>query len=156
MGARTFTVQRDVACKRCSGDEWLRRAEKKTKRGWGFACAPCERQRMRGLRADPAFSLLHSARARAKDRGVPCSIVIEDVRAVFPADFRCPVLGVPLQFGRRQSGPASPTLDRIDPVLGYVPGNIAVMSKRANLIKSDATLNELEQVVQWLRGAQPR
>jgi hypothetical protein len=155
MTRRSFAVARERPCKRCGADEWLRRRDKSVKRGFSYACAPCERKRLRTLRADPAFTLLHSARARAKKRRVPCTIAIEDVRAVFPADFRCPVLGTALQFGRRVATAASPTLDRIDPVLGYVPGNIAVISKRANIIKSDATLNELEQVVQWLRGHKP-
>lgn len=156
MPRKTFAVQRDVLCKRCGADEWLRRRDTHDKRGWRHTCAPCERKRLRGLRADPAYSLLHGARARSKKRRVPCTITRDDVRAVFPADFHCPVFGTALQFGRRMATGNSPTLDRIDPAQGYVPGNIAVISRRANVIKNDATLNELEQVVQWLRGAGPR
>lgn len=41
-------------------------------------------------------------------------------------------------------GPESPTLDKIIPALGYVPGNVWVISHRANTIKSDASLEELK------------
>jgi hypothetical protein len=45
---------------------------------------------------------------------------------------------------------ASPTLDKIIPELGYVRGNIAVISHRANRIKSDATLAEVLKLAAWL------
>ena len=43
-----------------------------------------------------------------------------------------------------------PSLDRIIPTKGYIPGNIAVISQRANCIKSDATSEEIEAVHNWL------
>lgn len=63
----------------------------------------------------------------------------------------CPVLGIPLQFNH-QSGPCanSPTLDRIVPALGYVKGNIKVISHRANTIKSDATEAEILAVAKYV------
>lgn len=41
----------------------------------------------------------------------------------------------------------SPSLDRIDNRLGYVKGNVIVVSHRANAIKRDATLDELRRIV---------
>ena len=37
----------------------------------------------------------------------------------------------------------SPSLDRIDSSKGYTPDNVWVISRRANIIKHDATLEEL-------------
>jgi hypothetical protein len=74
-----------------------------------------------------------------------------DILAVFPADGKCPALGVPLVFGRRS--PNNPSLDRIKPELGYVKGNIAVISRRANAIKQDATADELFRVAAWAKRA---
>lgn len=45
-----------------------------------------------------------------------------------------------------------PTIDRIIPALGYVPGNIVVISHRANRMKSDGTAEEHERIAAWLRG----
>ena len=45
----------------------------------------------------------------------------------------------------------SPTLDKTIPALGYVPGNIAVISWRANRLKNNGTLEELEALVEWMR-----
>jgi len=56
----------------------------------------------------------------------------------------CPILGIPLIPGIGAQSPNSPSLDRIIPSLGYVKGNIAVISYRANAMKNDATIDELE------------
>jgi hypothetical protein len=40
----------------------------------------------------------------------------------------------------------SPSLDRIDPTKGYVPGNVWVISHRANRIKNNATFEEFETI----------
>lgn len=64
----------------------------------------------------------------------------------------CPVFGVPfVRFDKTHS--FSPTLDRLDPSKGYVQGNVAFISSRANRIKYDATKEELLQVVKFIEGA---
>lgn len=45
----------------------------------------------------------------------------------------------------------SPTLDRIVPDKGYVRENVWVISGRANRIKNDATIEELELIAEALR-----
>jgi hypothetical protein len=49
----------------------------------------------------------------------------------------------------------SPTVDRLVPELGYIEGNISVISHRANSIKRDASAEELEKVLAWVRSALP-
>lgn len=44
-------------------------------------------------------------------------------------------------------------LDRFDPKKGYIKGNVAWVSGRANRIKYDATLEELKSLVSWMEGA---
>lgn len=63
----------------------------------------------------------------------------------------CPVLGIPL-FPGIGRGPQhnAPTLDRIVPDLGYVPGNIRVMSHLANSMKRDATPEQLRTFAEWV------
>lgn len=43
----------------------------------------------------------------------------------------------------------TPTLDRIIPKLGYVPGNVIIVSARANRIRNDATVDELYKVYKF-------
>jgi hypothetical protein len=91
--------------------------------------------------------MLEAARIRAKRAGVPCTIGVEDI--IIPD--ACPFLGTPLVFGTRAFHDASPSLDRLRPELGYVPGNVIVCSHRANWIKHNATPDELEQIAAALR-----
>jgi hypothetical protein len=93
--------------------------------------------------------MFYSAMTRAKARGIPFSITIGDV--VVPD--RCPVLGIEIAPNPEglKMWDHSPTLDKIIPGLGYVPGNIAVISWRANRIKGQGTLEEIEAIVRYIK-----
>jgi hypothetical protein len=92
---------------------------------------------------DPRYKMLSSARARAKIAARECTIALEDI--IIP-EF-CPLLGVKIITGTRQVKTNSPTLDRKDSTKGYVPGNVWVISWRANRVKSDSTLEEMKLIV---------
>lgn len=87
--------------------------------------------------------LLSNAKTRAKRDGLPFDLTIDDV--VIPE--RCPILDIPLVRGGDQDD--SPSIDKIVPALGYVRGNIAVISNRANRIKNNATPQELAKIAAW-------
>jgi hypothetical protein len=89
--------------------------------------------------ANPEILLLKCAKQRARKENLPWGITAEDIRKVIPLDGCCPITLVPFKRGVRKVGPTSMTLDRIIPALGYVPGNIAVISHLANTIKQDCT-----------------
>ena len=98
----------------------------------------------------PLKILLLDARKRAKRKNIEFAIDIENPGIEIPAT--CPVLGIPLfakTDGRSGGGPNSPSIDRIDNSKGYVPGNIIVVSNRANSLKNDASLDELKRVVKF-------
>lgn len=97
-------------------------------------------------RENPAHRMWANAKTRAMNLGLAFAITVADI--VVPT--HCPALGIPLSVTTDstdwQSRGHSPTLDRIIPSLGYVPGNVVVMSFRANRIKCDATPEELAQI----------
>lgn len=93
----------------------------------------------RWRQSNPERSLWHGAKSRACRRGREFTITPEDI--TIPEV--CPVFGTPM---------VSPSLDRIKNDKGYVPGNIAVISERANRLKSDATIEELEQILAYMKS----
>lgn len=105
-----------------------------------------ERERVK-LRKNPRWALWKRAKKRAIEQNVPFSITKDDI--IIPD--RCPILGITLEIGQERQD-SSPSLDKVVPHLGYVPGNIAVISWRANRIKSDATLQELKNIVGWMEN----
>jgi len=98
------------------------------------------------VRSDPEKYLFKKAKERAKRKGLDFNITIDDI--IVP-EF-CPILDIPLVMNNLAASHNSPTLDRINNKLGYVKGNVTVISFRANNLKSDATLDELKQFARWI------
>jgi len=67
---------------------------------------------------------------------------------------RCPILGTDLVWEYCHGmglGDHSPSLDRIDNSLGYVKGNVAIISHRANSLKNSATTEELKAILAYMK-----
>ena len=102
-----------------------------------------------GLTGTPAYKMLCNAKTNAKARGVPFDLDISDI--VIP-EF-CPALGIKLSFESGRLNPNRATIDRMDNSKGYVKGNVAIISWRANMLKRDASPDEVEKIATWLRRA---
>jgi len=76
-------------------------------------------------------------------------VTVDYLYDIFPKDSMCPVFGTKMLFGGDKK--TSPSLDRIDPTKGYVRGNIAWISDRANTIKTDANSEQILKVAKWLK-----
>lgn len=95
---------------------------------------------------NPEKEMFSDAKRRATKRNLEFNIELSDV--IIPEV--CPLLGLPIHVSEGQSD-NSPSLDRIDSSKGYIKGNIWVICWRANKLKSDATLDELEKLTTALR-----
>lgn len=94
---------------------------------------------------------LNHAKRRASKSGVAFSITVDHLSDIFPKDGICPALGTRLQWGSASGLDTSPSLDRIDPTLGYVAGNVRWLSQLANQIKTNATTAQVCAVAEFLR-----
>jgi hypothetical protein len=99
-------------------------------------------------RKKPEYVMLIAARYRAKKTGVAFNLRLRDIYIPLV----CPVLGIFLNPGTEKWAPSSPSLDRIKPHLGYVRGNVRVISWRANNLKRDGTAEEFERIAAYIRG----
>ncbi len=115
------------------------------------------RQKKRNL--DLAWYLFLECRTRARRKGLTFNLDPADI--VIPAV--CPVFGFSFRVGRENRDFAA-SVDRIDSELGYVKGNVRVISYLANRMKSNASENQLRQFALWIledlngstRGMDPR
>jgi len=132
--------------------------ETKSKDGHQSKCISCSKQyRKDHPIQQQTVRMLSNARSRAKKFNVPLSITLDYVRSLVGKNTsfvsHCPVLGLSLEWSaQRQEGknttlPNSPTLDRIVPELGYVENNVRIISHRANMLKNNASLQELHLVL---------
>lgn len=98
--------------------------------------------------AHPVRRLIVQARKRAKVQNAQMDLKEGDL--VVPK--KCPILGIPLIWeGGQGQQDGSPSIDRIVPEKGYTADNVWIISWRANRIKNNATVEELELIAEALR-----
>jgi len=93
------------------------------------------------------------ARRRALRDSVPFSITKQYLMSI--AGDECPVFHTPFEWGRSGLGigkqkPNGPQLDRIEPELGYVEGNVAFLSQKANRMKDSGTMQDHYDIADWI------
>ena len=139
-------------CIKCNQEKALSEFRKQRR-----ICKSCESARIREVRQKPEYIARERARSRKKQRenpeatmlkrtkdrarvkGIECNLEIEDIS--IPT--HCPILNIELKINSGVAGDDSPSLDKIDPELGYVKGNIRVISRLANIMKAHATRDQL-------------
>jgi len=103
-------------------------------------------------RASNPEKIIHQhAKERAKKKGLAFNIEESDI----DIPIICPILGIPIyKIGSedKPSGPCanSASLDRIDNTKGYVKGNVAIISHKANTMKHNASPIELIRFAKWV------
>lgn len=94
-----------------------------------------------------------NARSRAIEKNIPFNITQEYLREI--ATDHCPIFNIEFKWGRSGLGKGkqderTPQLDCVIPELGYVVGNVAFISGRANRIKDNGTMDEHYAIADWI------
>jgi hypothetical protein len=92
------------------------------------------------------------AYTRSRLRNIAFNIDTEYLESIYPENHICPILGyemVPDISGKRGGHKYSPSLDRINPRLGYVKGNVQWVCMLANRMFSDATGEDVIRFAKW-------
>jgi hypothetical protein len=109
-------------------------------------CKQCDMGRNKEWKINhPRETLIITTKSRCKKLGIPFNLTADDL--AIPE--YCPILGIKLEINRKMQD-NSPSLDRVKPGLGYVKGNVNIISSRANRIKNDGTLEEHQKIVDYL------
>lgn len=90
-----------------------------------------------------------SKRQDCLKRGIPFDLTPEYLEAIWTGV--CPVLGVTMDILSHKDDLYAPQLDRFKPDVGYLEGNVVWLSRRANNIKGNATIEELESTLKWMK-----
>ncbi len=129
-GHDTYRRAKDWQCITCAADNYVRKGRLYRER-------------------HPMRKRLNDTRTKCQRKGIPFD---EDaVREAWEdRPIRCPVLGITLSTEPAERHEAQAELDRLVPDLGYVRGNIRVISARANRIKNDGTAEEHRLIAAWM------
>jgi hypothetical protein len=131
-------------CKTCR--MWKRKSSfgpfKSGKDGLYPTCKVCKNERSKRDYAKQrlTYKIYCRAKSRAKKKGLEFTIKESDI--LIPE--LCPIFKVPMV------GKYAPSLDRIDSALGYTPDNIQVISNRANVLKNNASIEEIKELLIWM------
>ena len=141
--------------------------------GLQYRCKPCDKQYQQKRRSDNKDylldyqrkyqanrrkdfeyrlqMLLNASKQRAALKNREHTITLDDVKALYPVDGKCPVFGFDLEFNSQGFRETSPSIDRIDSTKGYTRDNIQIISWKANRLKAYATVEDLELLVAFLK-----
>ena len=98
---------------------------------------------------NPIKARFWNIKSRATNLGLPFNLTMEDLTI----PIYCPILGLKLEETRGKKRTDNTwSIDRIIPEKGYVKGNVVIVSWRANRLKNNATLEELEKIYKFYKG----
>jgi hypothetical protein len=109
-------------------------------------CKQCctEKSKREYAKSSTIDRLYSRAKRRARIKGLEFTISKKHISV----PEICPVFRVPMV------GKFSPSLDRCNSSKGYTPDNIMVISTRANTLKNNASIEELELLINYMRAIQ--
>jgi len=118
---------------------------KNCKFGVNSVCKSCRHPKSKKGYADRSIEekLLDGAKQRAKQYNRDFNITLDDIKV----SDRCPVLGKKFIHNTEMA----PSLDRVDNSLGYIRGNIMVISRKANTLKSSASIDDIKKVLEYMQ-----
>ena len=176
MTERTFNKIPTRICPGCTKEKHFKEFRKlKKNRGWAAqdgsrrntTCRICERIAMsKRYRNNGIHQRYNSLRLTAKKKNIVFEISKEYLAKLFKeAPDKCPIFGT--EFGIVKYSPGNKdnnggfrnnsfSIDRIVPELGYVEGNLIIISDLANRIKNNATPDQIIQVGKFYKKLQEK
>jgi hypothetical protein len=134
--------QTSKVCSQCHIEKPLNEFSKETSTSLGV--------RSNCFRCSAFKAMCSNSKKRAETKKKPFQISRQYLMELAKDIVYCPILGIPLQYANGKLCDASASLDRFYPNKGYVPGNVWIISDKANRMKSDASIEEIEKVYNYM------
>lgn len=136
---------KDKRCKKCMNKSSISRRKERYKTDKKYRQRLLQQNKKR-YKKNRTYVMWRDARYRAKINNLPFTIKISDI--IIPKI--CPILNLPIELNNTKSM-MSPSLDKINPILGYTKENIQVISRRANTLKSDLDMKTLIRLFTYMK-----
>ena len=125
------------------------------KLGKDYRCKECKKIEAKERRFNNYFlEYLRTKRGECKTKGISFDLTPEYLERIWTGV--CPIFNCTISYNHKGKGSYHKNqahLDRVNPSRGYVIGNVQWISGRANRIKYDASIEELEQIITYMKGA---
>ena len=96
-----------------------------------------------------AVTACKASKRRARLKNLAFNLSSDYLEKIFPKTCICPILGYKMKVANINLGKLSPTLDRINPRLGYIKGNVEFVTNIANLMMTSANGRDIKKFVKW-------
>ena len=95
---------------------------------------------------------LRATRARARSLYINkhCDLTPEYLESIWTG--LCPVLNIPLKWSTDRYDESAAELDRFIPDLGYIKGNVHFLSRKANRLKNNSSVEDIENLLRWMKA----
>jgi len=138
----------DVICPRC-GEEGRPRGKDRSR-----YCIQCRRESSKGYEAKikkerPFYVYAKHKNNYNKKQGYSYKVTEDYLKGIWTGF--CSITGVKISIDGDRKDPHRANLDRINPNEGYKEGNVVWLSARANRLKSNVTVKELESILKWMK-----
>ena len=128
---------------------------KTNKLGHDYRCKVCKKREAVVRRGNNYFmEYTRTKRSECKRKGIPFNLTYTYLETLWTGI--CPIFNCKINYNHKGKGSHhlnQAHLDRIEPHKGYTIGNVCWISGRANRIKYDATVEEIENILDYLKGA---
>lgn len=91
---------------------------------------------------------MRSASKRRNNRDNNYNLTVDFLVSIAPKF--CPVMKTKIKYGGGKISNNSASIDRINPLKGYVKGNVQIISNLANMMKNCANKKELKLFANWV------
>lgn len=100
--------------------------------------------------------MLDWIKRRAKRKGIAFTLTLDRVRSAIESGV-CEVTGIKFDlesYGPKKRSPWAPSVDRINPELGYTDDNVRVVVTIYNLAKSNFKADDLSRLARAIVGSE--
>ena len=116
-------------------------------------CKPCgnklaRKYRIKKDKERPFYNKHIRKKTECRIKGLPYNLSEEYLEQIWTGV--CPIFGIKIVLTGSLSDSNYANLDRIDPKLGYIKGNVQWLSARANRLKNNMTIDELKRLYECL------
>lgn len=154
-----------IKCNSCNleknEEEFSKRNDGKNIGKYRKTCKECKNKNQRknyyNYKKNNPFLARHTKmKASCKQRNIPYNLDEEYLEQIWTE--YCPISGIKLEWPTSSENRSSENvaeLDRFIPELGYIKGNVSWVSRRMNNLKSNASVDELEKILNWMKSWKP-
>jgi hypothetical protein len=141
-------------CKEVKETFHFKKRKGRSENSFYLICDECQKDKSKTLyqtikKSKPFDLKAYAIKAKCTQFNIPYDLDGEYLKNIWNG--KCAISGIDLELYSDRRLPIAAEVDRTIPELGYTKGNVAWVSRRMNRLKDNATIKELQLVIDYLK-----